>query len=444
MQNFSWNPVFNEVMRLKEAYTSLNLTNNVPPICDPDGFKTCIDRWIAATNDTFWSEVRPFLNIKQYKNAVLFKYGNLAMLSDLAESMGMSTSDELWGAWNYFLTYCRSITIDVAREIILTAPFDKFFNIDELQITSWDRVKTLMNKATNIEFSNKLDGSICIARYVPEDLDFMVTSSGSLNESEENATVLRDIKRMFFSAENEALRNFIKDHRDYTCMFEYIAVDNPIVVRYKKEDEGLYLIGMRNVYTGAMCNYKTLQLVADRYQIKVTSVFKGSLDDVMEVIRTKKSDEMEGFVINIDGQLFKLKTDDYVQVHKILSRLSAPNVIVQAIADEIYDDLLAKVPEPYRPEIKKVSKIIYEWVEYMENRTAEYFAIAPKEDKKTFMVWVNDNVPADIQGAVRNLYLGRTNNFLRRERGAGNYQYTRMSQIDPEYMDKIGAWGEEE
>ena len=167
MKNFTWNPVFNEVMRLKAAYTSLNLINEVPPICDPDGFKTCIDRWIAATNDTFWSEVRPFLNIKQYKNAVLFKYGNLAMLSDLAESMGMNTSDELWGAWNYFLTYCRSITIDVDREIILTAPFDKFFNIDELQITSWDRVKTLMNKATNIDFSNKLDGSICIARYVP-------------------------------------------------------------------------------------------------------------------------------------------------------------------------------------------------------------------------------------------------------------------------------------
>ena len=443
MKIFNWNPVYREIIRLKEEYVAKNGPS--PLLYDPNGYKTCVDKWIAGTNDPFWSDVRPFLILKQCETAILFKYGNLAVLADLAEEKGFNTTEELWTAWDGFLQSCRSITIDVQRELILTSPFDKFFNIDELSSTSWDIVKNLMANAKEIEFSNKLDGSICIARYL-EFNDFYVTTSGSLDDFEEQATVLRDVKKMFFSfSENSVnIRRMMMSYPQYTFMFEYIAVDNRIVVKYSKEDEGLYLIGMRDVFTGEQLSYHQLINIAKEFNVKVTTIFEEKLDALMDLIHTKTSDEMEGFVINIDGRLFKLKTDDYVKIHKLISKISAPNVILKAIADGIYDDLLAKVPDSYKEDIQKLARVIYKYEEDMEKTTSAYYEKAPKEDKKEFMVWVTNNVPAQVQGAVRNLYLGKTNNFLKRERGKGNYQYTKMKDIDPDFLDKFSGLGEKE
>ena len=445
MQNFAWNPVYNEIMRLKAEYLKLNSSGD---IYDPEGSKTCVDKWILATNDHFWAEIRPFLVLKQLKSVILFKYGNLAILGDLAAEKGLETPQQLWEAWGGFLTYCRSISIDLEKEVIVTAPFDKFFNIDELPSTSWEVVKGLMDKASSIEFSNKLDGSICICRYIgqEEDEGFFVTTSGSLDANEEKASVLRDVKHMFFDPNNENstnLRRMVQTFPQYTFMFEYIAVNNRIVVKYSKEEEGLYLIGIRNIYTGECFNYQEILEIASNFNVKATSVFNEGLNEIMELIKTKKSDEMEGFVINVDGHLFKLKTDDYVKIHRILAKISAPNVIIQAIADGIYDDLLAKVPEAYREEVGKIATVVVNYEIDMAAKVQEYYDQAPKKDKKEFMIWVTDNVPSKYQGAVRNKFLGKENNFLKQTKGAF-VSYTRMKEIDPHYMDKLEFFGGEE
>ena len=63
--DFTWNPVFRKIMRLKESYISA--VGPTKDIYDATGYKTCVDKWIEKTQDSFWSDVRPFLIIKQYK-----------------------------------------------------------------------------------------------------------------------------------------------------------------------------------------------------------------------------------------------------------------------------------------------------------------------------------------------------------------------------------------
>ncbi len=63
----------------------------------------------------------------------------------------------------------------------------------------------------------------------------------------------------------------------------------------------------------------------------------------MNELNDKSSDEAEGFVINIDGYKVKLKYNDYVHIHKAISKLSSINLVIRSIADEKYDDLLAKL-----------------------------------------------------------------------------------------------------
>ena len=62
--SFMWNPVFREIIRLKEEYVTKFGPNQ--DLYNAGDYKTIVDKWIAGTNDEFWSHVRPFLNIKQY------------------------------------------------------------------------------------------------------------------------------------------------------------------------------------------------------------------------------------------------------------------------------------------------------------------------------------------------------------------------------------------
>lgn len=43
----------------------------------------------------------------------------------------------------------------------------------------------------------------------------------------------------------------------------------------------------------------------------------------------------------------------------------------------------------------------------------KYFNAAPKDDRKTFMIWVHENVPKKYRGYVRNQYLGLKNNYIK-------------------------------
>ena len=210
-------------------------------------------------------------------------------------------------------------------------------------------------------------------------------------------------------------------------------------MKYSKEDEGFYLIGMRDVYSGKMLSYKELQEVASKYEgVKVTSVFDKSLDEIMEIVKTRKSVDMEGFVINIDGHLFKLKVDDYVQMHRILSKLSAPSVIIKCLADGTFDDVLAKLPEAYRSDILILSDFILSHERDFLKTVDKYYEAAPKEDKKEFMLWVTNQVPRKYQGGVRNKYLNKPVEYLRRARGGNqSYQYIKMSEIDPNFEEKL-------
>lgn len=96
----------------------------------------------------------------------------------------------------------------------------------------------------------------------------------------------------------------------------------------------------------------------------------------------KSSDEAEGFVINIDGYKVKIKYNDYVNIHKAISKLSSINLIIRSIADNRYDDLLSKLPVAYHENVKRVASIVFNYIKETENKINEYYNSAPKENKK--------------------------------------------------------------
>lgn len=59
----------------------------------------------------------------------------------------------------------------------------------------------------------------------------------------------------------------------------------------------------------------------------------------------------------------KLKYNDYVHIHKALSKFSSVNLIIRSIADDKYDDLLAKLPVAYHEQVKKVATIVMTYID---------------------------------------------------------------------------------
>lgn len=238
--------------------------------------------------------------------------------------------------------------------------------------------------------------------------EYVMAGSQSLDRT--SSWRLDDGYRMLFSDENYL--RMLRENPKKTFIFEYLSAKDAHVVKYEKE--GLFLIGIRDVNTGVESSYREVLAYADRYAVLSTEVFDKTLDQVMNELDDKKSSEAEGFVINIDGFKVKVKYNDYVHMHRMLSAISSINLIIQSIAEECFDDLIAKVPTAYKDRVFVVAEHVYAYKKKTEKAVEDTYALAPKEDKKEFMLWVAEHVQKELQGFVRCKYLGKRFNVLKR------------------------------
>ena len=98
-------------------------------------------------------------------------------------------------------------------------------------------------------------------------------------------------------------------------------------------------------------------------------------------------------------------------MHKVLSELSSINLIIQNIAEDRFDDFIAKIPNAYRERVMKVARIVYDYKSKTETEVEEAFATAPKTNRKEFMIRVTENIDRKIQGFVRGRYLSGKGSF---------------------------------
>lgn len=373
----SWNPVLNKFIEIKKEYKK---RIKCPTYEYKDGFtdesQTCLERWVEELNNLEpvnqypeYDDLLSCLELNQYKNLLLLRYGRY---SNIYDGETENSGEDLWERYDGFYRECRSIVIDVVNDCIVLCPFRKFFNINELEETGLENIKNKIEKAHTIEFSDKLDGSMQSATWYNNE----IIMAGSQAINPDNSWRLQDGYRMLMKL--PGYEKMLKEHVGVTFIFEYISLKDAHVVKYKKDQEGLYLIGIRMNETGKELPYHTVIAIANIYGIPTTNVFDKTLNNIMNELDDKSSDEAEGFVINIDGYKVKVKYNDYRHIHKALSKLSSINLIIRSIADDYYDDLLSKLPLAYHDSVKKVSNIVFKYIKDTEDTVKEYFHRAPK------------------------------------------------------------------
>lgn len=400
----SWNPVLNFVLGVKNEYIKqFELITYSYKSGYTNNSESCLERWIRQlleldeNNEQYrtWQDMIDPLEINQHNNFILVRYGQY---SNIYSGEVENSGEDFWDRYDGFYRECRSVVIDVENDCLALTPYKKFWNINELPETNIDIVREKIANARTVEFSDKLDGSMQSARWYNGE----ILMAGSQALDLENSWRLTDGYRMIKATSNYEC--MLKDFPELTFIFEYISLKDAHVVKYTKEQEGLYLIGVRHVTSGHEFGYKQIIDFANAYNIPTTKVFDKTLDQVMSELDDKSSDEAEGFVLNVDNKRFKIKYNDYCAIHKALSKLSSINLIIRMIADGKYDDLLSKLPEAYHTRVQKVANFVFGYTKETENQIADWYKKAPKDDKKTFMVWVNENVPKELKGYVRKTY----------------------------------------
>lgn len=433
--NLSWNPVLNKFIEIKNEYKRrIGYITYYYKEGYTDETETCLERWVSELNgiEPFnqyqeYEDLLSCLELNQHENMLLIRYGRY---SNIYDGEVEASGEDLWDRYDGFYRECRSVVIDVENDCIILSPFSKFFNINELEETSLESIKRRISKAKTIEFSDKLDGSMQSARWY----NSRIIMAGSQAINPDNSWRLQDGYRMI--TELPGYKEMLMKYPECTFIFEYISIKDAHVVKYTKQQEGLYLIGIRRVDSGEEYDYRTVLNFARAFNILTTKLFDKTIEQVMSELDDKSSDEAEGFVINIDGYKVKLKYNDYVHIHKALSKLSSVNLIIRSIADNKYDDLLAKLPVAYHDQVKKVAAIVVGYISRTEKTIREYYNESPKDNKKEFMIYVSKNIPREYQGYCRELYFGHDINVIK----SGNDKcphYKRLKDMGVEDYSKI-------
>ena len=422
-----WNPVLNKFIEIKNEYKRKFGEVSYSYV---DGYtnesQTCLERWVEQLNAIYpynqypeYTDLLSCLELNQYNNLLLLRYGRY---SNIYDGEIENSGEDFWDRYDGFYRECRSIVIDVKNDCIVLCPFRKFFNLNELEETSEENINERINHACLIEFSNKLDGSMQTATWY----NGKIVMAGSQAIDPKKSWRLQDGYRMIQAL--PGYEQILKLYPDFTFIFEYIALQDAHVVKYKKEQEGLYLIGIRNNLTGYEYDYRMVIGIADYFNIPTTVLFNKTLEQILNELDDKNSEEAEGFVINIDGYKVKVKYNDYVHIHKALSKLSSINLIIRSIADDQYDDLLSKLPAAYHDNVKKVSNVVFKYIKDTENTINEYFHKAPKSNQKEFMIWIDRNVPKKFRGFCRELYFGKEINVIKFNQ-FGDPKYLKLNQM---------------
>jgi len=139
-------------------------------------------------------------------------------------------------------------------------------------------------------------------------------------------------------------------------IFEYWSPLNSVVIRYA--EPFLHLIAMRN-RLGDYLSYKDMKHIADSFgYIDIANSYTADIKSIISSYHQLKG--IEGFVIRSNSGWVKLKTDEYCQLHKAVSKCQFDKDIAEMVLSGTIDDAIALLPSPRKEEVSDLrDKIVH-------------------------------------------------------------------------------------
>jgi RNA ligase len=227
--------------------------------------------------------------------------------------------------WNKFSLMARGLIIDTKDDFVVATPFLKFFNYGEIESGSFSVIEP--------EFTvmEKVDGSLGIMFFYAG--EWRVSTAGGF--SSEQA-----IWAMSWMKENMHLDALDKTN---TYLFEIIYPTNKIVVQY--DYEGLVLL---NVIDRFGLDYDPLFLKKEAEHLGTRCAKIYDFSDMGSILKKAETLPLseEGYVIRFkSGIRLKIKGDEYVRVHKIISKVTPLAIWESILCGDNLEDIKKELPE---------------------------------------------------------------------------------------------------
>lgn len=230
------------------------------------------------------------------------------------------------GAWdNPAVRVCRGIIVD-DQWTVVARPWAKFFNHGQTEAGA-------LNLTAPVEVTDKLDGSLGIIHRALDGRLRVATRGSFESDQAHHATAVL----------TERYADQLRIRRDLTVLVEIVYPANRIVVDYGQLDD-LVLLGGVNIETG---QYHSPGLVASliRWAGPVAVTFPYAT--LQEALAAPPRPGMEGLCVRYvhHDQIVKIKQDDYVRLHRIVTGLSERSVWEHLCSERPLEDLLGELPD---------------------------------------------------------------------------------------------------
>lgn len=127
---------------------------------------------------------------------------------------------------------------------------------------------------------------------------------------------------------------------------------NRIVVDYG-DTEDLFLLAAYDTQSGREIDYEELKNIG----FPIVKRYDG-IDDISK-LKKLKEDNKEGFVIRFkSGFRVKVKFDEYVRLHRIITQVSTKTVWEYLSQDKSFDELLERVPDEFYGWVRSVKETL--------------------------------------------------------------------------------------
>jgi RNA ligase len=310
--------------------------------------------------------------------------------------------------WDDITVQCRGLVTNSKGDVV-ARPFKKFFNYEE------HKPEEIPNEY--FEVYEKMDGSLGILFYYEEELSDERRYNIWFNNNYETGMErffdpnnLPDYDNSYYeptpktkgewvlatrgsftSLQSKKGRQLLekydysKLHTEYTYLFEIIYPENRIVCVYDFED--LVLLGMIHTKTGNEVNIHNsdnedirLNNLINNLGFKVVTLYK-TWGEGFDLLKEEISKDKEGYVVRFkNGFRMKIKGDEYVRLHRIITNVSNRDIWEYLKDGKSFDEILDKVPDEF-----------YNWVKNTKDELMARFNEIDTDYSRTYRTLLGIN-----------------------------------------------------
>lgn len=269
----------------------------------------------------------------------IFNYTNAAMYTP--------------GAWdNYAVQQCRGLIVDESNEIV-ARPWTKFFNHNQPEAGE-------LEMHSPVEVTDKIDGSMGIIHLDSSNNPRVATRGSFESEQAIHAT-------KWLRAQGWELHGL----NEITLLVEIVYPENRVVVDYGDKDS-LILLGGVDIATGEYLSPYYAMHYSD-WPGEITQVFP--YDTLYKALQAPPRPNAEGLCIRYEdkNKIVKIKQEDYVRLHKVVTGLSMKTVWEHMVEGKSLEDLLSPLPDELHPWTKSAWAAFEESTDFYEAEAHERF-----------------------------------------------------------------------